>query len=352
MMKTPGLKGLIAFCAIGITIVFSALTANAQNLQLASDSPDVYVVKEGDTLWDISAVFLVEPWRWPEIWQVNPGVTDPDLIYPGDVLNLVYMDGSPRIVLQRGNRTTVRLSPQVRETPLLSPIPAIPRQALAGFLSENRIVDKATFETAPYILASTTGNLLMGAGHEVYIRGDIEGSVNSYEIFRLGVAYVDRENDEVLGQEAVNLGAASIISSDENGIRKALIVSSQEELKAGDRLLPKEASSIDPRFFPRPPQTQLDGNVIGLLNKESRAAQFESLIINLGEQDGLAVGDLLAIYQAGEVVRDPLTNERVELPATEIGLMLTYRTFEKLSYGVILSLTQPSAVGNSVKNPQ
>lgn len=351
-MKTPGLKGLIAFCAIGITLAFTAFSANAQNLQLTADSPDRYVVQEGDTLWDISAVFLTEPWRWPELWDVNPEVADPDLIYPGDVLNLVYVDGRPRIVMDRGDRTTVRLSPQVRETPLLSPIPAIPRQALSGFLSENRIVDKEEFESGPYILASTTGNLLMGAGHEVYLRGDLDGVGSTYEIFRLGAAYVDSENEELLGQEAINLGVANIIAEEGDGMSKALIVSSQEELKAGDRLLPRLGGSIDASYFPKPPEAELGGSVVGLLNRESRAAQFESLIINLGARDGLEVGDLLAIYEAGEMVRDPLTNDRVVLPPTEIGLLLTYRTFEKLSYGVILSLTQPSTVGNTVKNPQ
>lgn len=351
-MKTPGLKRLIAFCAIGITLAFSASSANAQNPQLAPNSPNRYVVQEGDTLWDISAVFLAEPWRWPEIWAVNPEVADPDLIYPGDVLNLIYVDGRPRIVMDRGDRTTVRLSPQVRETPLLSAIPAIPTQALAGFLSENRIVEKETFEAAPYLLASTTGNLVMGAGHEVYIRGDIDGTGATYEIFRLGAAYIDKESDELLGQEAINLGVANIVSVEDEGMSKALIVRSQEELKAGDRLLPRVGGSIDPSFFPVPPGAELSGSVIGLLNKENRAAQFESLIIDIGARDGLKVGDLLAIYQAGESIRDPLTNERVVLPDSEIGLMLTYRTFEKLSYGVILSLTQPSSVGNTVKNPQ
>lgn len=351
-MKTPGLKRLIAFCAIGITLILTALTVHAQNLQLAPNSPDRYVVQEGDTLWDISSVFLTEPWRWPEIWAVNPDVADPDLIYPGDVLNLIYVDGRPRIVMDRGDRATVRLSPQVRETPLLSPIPAIPRQALAGFLSENRMVDKESFESAPYLLASTTGNLLMGAGHEVYVRGDVEGAGASYEIFRLGAAFVDSENDELLGQEAINLGVANILSKERDDMSKALIVSSQEELKAGDRLLPRQGGSIEPSFFPRPPETDLSGSVIGLFNKENKAAQFETLIFNLGTRDGLRAGDLLAIYEAGESIRDPLTNERVELPPTEIGLMLTYRTFEKLSYGVILSLTQPSSVGNTVKSPQ
>ena len=141
MMNVSGLKSLVTFCNVSIVMVLTLTSAQAQTLQLSPDAPANYVVKEGDTLWDISSVFLDDPWRWPGIWQFNSTVSDPDLIYPGDTLSLVYVDGNPLVVLDRGTRPTVRLSPQVREAPLLSPIPAIPRQALSGFLVENRIVD-------------------------------------------------------------------------------------------------------------------------------------------------------------------------------------------------------------------
>lgn len=351
MMNTSGLKSLFAFCTIGAVIVFSAFTAYGQDIALNSDSPSVYVVKDGDTLWDISATFLQEPWRWPEIWQVNPDIVDPDLIYPGDMLTLIYVDGSPRIRMERGNRPTVKLSPQVREMPLLSPIPAIPRQALSGFLVSNRIVDQAEFESAPYILASASGNLIMGAGHEVYARGGWNGAMNNYEVFRLGPTYTDPLTEEVLGQEAINLGSVSIVSDEGVDVRKALIVSSNEELKAGDRLLQREISPIDQSFFPVSPSVSLDGRVIGLLNNESQASQFETVVVGVGSSDGLKVGDVLAIFQDGDAIKDPITHETVVLPESEIGLLMTYRTFENLSYGVILSLTQPTRVGNTVRTP-
>lgn len=351
MMIAPRLKGLLQICAIGVLLCSPMVGAHAQNLTVLADSPETYVVKEGDTLWDIASLFLDEPWRWPDIWQKNPAVQDPDLIYPGDVLNLVYVDGNPRIVMERGSRQVVRLSPQVRESPLLSPIPVIARQALRGFLAQNRVIEKDEYETAPYILASATDNLIMGAGHEAYVRGDWTSTVQHYEVFRLGQAYVDPESDELLGQEAINLGEITIVADEGDGIKRALIVTSKEELKAGDRLLARETSPIDPSFFPSTPTSTMQGRIIGLLDNKSKAAQYESIVIDIGARDGLRVGDILSIERSVPPVRDPVSNKTVELPATEIGVLLTYRIFDKLSYGVILSLTQPSAKGDVVSAP-
>jgi hypothetical protein len=350
MMKTTRLKSLLTFCGLSIVLIFTTVSAQAQNIALSANSPDVYVVKKGDTLWDIAAIFLEDPWKWPEIWQVNPEISDPDLIYPGDSLRLIYVNGQPRIVMARGDRQTVKLSPQVREEALSSPIPAIPRQALAGFLAENRIVDKATFESAPYILASATGNLLMGSGHEVYVRGDWTRSIREYEIFRLGKAY-QGANKETLGQEALNLGELRVVPGESEEVRRALITRSRVELKAGDRLLPKEAQALDDTFFPRIPDVSINGAVIGLLNEAEKAAQFESLVLNLGKIDGLESGDILSIYRPGDDVDDPVTGKKISLPSQEIGLVMAYRLFDKLSYGVILSLTEPSQVGNTVATP-
>lgn len=351
MMIAPRLKSLLQICAIGVLLCSPVLGAHGQNLTVFSDSPQAYVVKQGDTLWDIASLFLDEPWRWPEIWQQNPAVQDPDLIYPGDVLNLIYVDGSPRIVMERGDRQVVRLSPQVRESPLPSPIPVIARQALSGFLAQNRIIEKADYDSAPYILASATDNLIMGAGHEAYVRGDWAGSVNHYQVFRLGEAYIDADTDEFLGQEAINLGELSIVADEGDGIKRALIVASKEELKAGDRLLPRENSPLDPNFFPSTPVNTMQGKVVGLLDNKGKAAQYETIVIDIGTRDGLKVGDILTIERSAAPVRDPISNKPVQLPATDIGIVLTYRTFEKLSYGVILSLTQPASMGDVVSAP-
>jgi len=349
-MNVPRLKRLIVFCVFGVPALFPFALTHSQVLSLAPGSPASYVVKEGDTLWDIASIFLEEPWRWPDIWEGNPEVQDPDLIYPGDVLRLVASADGPRIVMERGSRQVVRLSPAVRETPLLNPIPVIPRQALEGFLVENRVVNSEAFEAAPYILSSASGNLIMGAGHEVYVRGEWLSDASSFEIFRLGATYVDDEG-AVLGQEAVNLGTLNIVSIEGDDLKRALIVQSNEELKAGDRLLPAEISRINFNYFPTTPSAELQGTIIGLLNNESQAAQFESAALNLGQANGLEEGDVLSIFREGEEVRDPIARQDVRLPATEIGVLLVYKVFEKMSYGVILSLTQPSAVGDAVRTP-
>jgi hypothetical protein len=349
-MNVSRLKRVIVFCVFGAISVFPFSLAHAQSLSLAPGSPDSYAVKEGDTLWDIASIFLEEPWRWPEIWEGNPDVEDPDLIYPGDILRLVESADGPRIVMERGDRQTIKLSPTVRETPLLNPIPTIPRQALQGLLVENRIVDKASFEASPYILSSASDNLIMGAGHEVIVRGEWASDATAYEIFRLGATYIGDEG-VLLGQEAIKLGALNVVSDEGEGLKRALIVQSSEELKAGDHLLPQEAARINLDYFPTTPDASLQGSIIGLLNNESQAAQFESTVLNLGQNDGLAEGDVLSIFREGDEVRDPVTRKDVRLPSTEIGMLLVYRVFERMSYGVILSLTQPSSVGDTIRTP-
>jgi hypothetical protein len=350
-MNAPRLKNrLLSFCLLSFLNICLLTPSLAQTLSLQPGTPSSYVVTEGDTLWDVAAVFLQEPWRWPEIWQANPAIENPDLIYPGDILRLEYVDGDPRIVLERSNRAVVRLSPQVREVPLPSPIPVIPRQALNAFLITNRMVDRQEYETAAYILSSTTGNLLMGAGHEIYVRGQWPGTASAYDVFRLGSAYLDPVTREPLGQEAINIGAINILSDEGGGIKKALITGSKEELKAGDRLLPKATGALAANFLPTPPEVDVSGVIIGLMNNESQAAQYEAVVFNLGTRDGLKSGDLLSIYRSGRLLRDPVTGESVSLPEAEIGLLLTYQAFEKLSYGVILSLTQPSLVGDTLRS--
>ncbi len=348
-MNASRLKRLLLACACIVVAALPLTNIQAQTLTLAPGSPDTYVVKEGDTLWDIASVFLQEPWRWPEIWQGNPEVQDPDLIYPGDVLQLIATADGPRVVMERAGRQVVRLSPTVRESPLLNPIPTIPRQALQGFLVENRIVEKQAFESAPYILSSATGNLIMGAGHEVFVRGEWPITETGFDVFRLGAVYRDDEG-ALLGHEAIKLGELTVISDEGDGLRRALIVQSDEELKAGDRLLQREVSRLELNYFPRSPESTLEGSIIGLLNNESQAAQFESVVIDLGMSDGLDEGDLLSILRKGSVVEDVVARSSVTLPETEIGLLLVYKTFERMSYGVILTLTEPSAAGDFVRS--
>ena len=154
----------------------SRTIATGSNIPLTADAPDEYVVKTGDTLWDISKVFLRDPWYWPEIWYVNPQVANPHLIYPGDVLKLVYVDGQPRLTVgERGGETESgggkRLSPQVRREPLSQAITAIPYDVIASFMGRPTLLDKDQVKTAPYVVAMRDDHMIGAAGNEVYARG-------------------------------------------------------------------------------------------------------------------------------------------------------------------------------------
>jgi len=140
-----------------------------RGIPLAENAPDSYVVKRGDTLWGIAKVFLRDPWFWPEIWQVNPQVQNPHLIYPGDTLRLVYIDGQPQIVLQRGDG--VRVEPRVRSEPLDSAITTIPYATVAAFMSKPSVLDKDQIKAAPYVLATRDLHVVMSEGDTVYARG-------------------------------------------------------------------------------------------------------------------------------------------------------------------------------------
>jgi len=246
-------------------------------------------------------------------------------------------------------RTVVRLSPQVRESPLVSVLPAIPRATIEKFLTGNRIIDIGKYESAPYILASASGNLVIGAGDEVYLRGDWSDSASSYDIFRPGTTYTDPLSAETLGLEAIHLGTVNLTADAGDGIRTGIIRNNVRELKAGDRLLLRESEDLQQAFYPVTPDTQISGHVIGLLGDKSMAAQYDAVVVNLGERDGLKVGDILTIYESGAMVRDPINNASTTLPGKETGTVLVYRSFEKLSYALILSSTQPASMNFLVR---
>lgn len=344
---------------IALTVGLS-MGASAQDLNqyLKPGHPDVYTVVKGDTLWDISGTFLSEPWLWPEIWQINPQIENPHLIYPGDQIALVYVEGQPRLQLSRGDagRTTrltpsdtVSLQPRVRAEPLESAIPAISLDAIQGFLIDNRVVEPGELEGAPYVVQGADERLVLGAGDRLYVRGVLSNN-ESYNIVRKGPLYVDPVTQEVLGREATYIGLGTSVAQ-ERDISTMSISSTREEVQIGDRVLPTQERRVDPSFFPSAPDTAIKGEIISVLSGVTQVGQFDVVAINRGEREGLQVGNVLAIYRRGALARDRLANETILLPSERAGLLMVFRTFEKLSYGLVLVTERPLAVADEVRNP-
>lgn len=319
--------------------------------EFTDNYPERYTVVKGDTLWDISGKFLKSPWLWPEIWHANPQVSNPHLIYPGDIIGLVYIDGQPRITtLQAGPENgVVKLSPKVKAMPISAAIPTIPLDAIASFLSQNRIIEPDDMNSAPYVLIGKEQHLLSAAGDTVFARGDV-GDVDRMAVYRSGKDFIDPETNEYLGLEAKAI-ATTAVSAVNNEVISLTVLRSNEEIRQGDRLLHTEDRVINSTYMPSKPDFDVRGKMISVNTGVGNIGQYNVVVVNRGERDGLIEGNVLAIYKNGGIVRDPFTKEKIELPSERAGIMMIFRVFDKLSYGLILKATRPLAVMDEVRTP-
>ncbi|MBC3955793.1 LysM peptidoglycan-binding domain-containing protein [Pseudomonas triticifolii] len=336
---------------LALLLLTASGLAQAQ-VQLREGHPQRYTVVAGDTLWDISGKFLREPWQWREIWRANPQVRDPDLIYPGDTLSLDYVDGQPRVTLNRGeSRGTIKLSPRVRSTPMVEAIPSIPLGAINAFLISNRIVDDAEqFQQAPYIVAGNAERVLSGSGDRVYARGALDPSHTVYGIFRQGKIYTDPETQEVLGINADDIGGGEVVAT-EGDVSTLMLQRSTQEVRLGDRLFTSEERAINSSFMPSAPQAPVEGLILDVPRGVTQVGVMDVVTLNKGRRDGLTEGNVLAIYKTGEMVRDRVTGEQVKIPDERSGLLMVFRTYDKLSYALVLHANRSLAIMDKVRNP-
>lgn len=342
-----------------IAAALFSLNVWAQDALLRDGHPDEYTVKKGDTLWDISSTFLKSPWKWPEIWHANPQIENPHLIYPGDLIKLIYIDGEARLTSERTLKLlpgsgaingTDKLTPQVRIVQHEAAITAIPLDRVDSFLSRSRIVEsEKTLDKAPYILAGPQKRLVAGAGDEAYARGDFKDLTN-FGVFRKGEFYYDPQTREVLGMYALGVGAVSIKSM-KGDIATVDVVRANEEIRIGDKLLPSEDRSTSSTFFPSGPDSEITGSIIGVEGGVQQVGKYNVVMINRGDREGLKVGNVLAIYKKGEIVVDRVTGGKVSLPDERAGLLMVFRTFRKMSFALVLEADRPLAVGDSLQNP-
>jgi nucleoid-associated protein YgaU len=339
--------------ALSVMTVFSfSWGQQADNeVKLRKDHPERYTVVKGDTLWDISNTFLETPWLWPEIWHVNPQIDNPHLIYPGDVISLIYLDGKPRLTVERGEESrTVKLSPSIHVTPHTEAIPSIPLDAIDTFLSNSRIVLPGALEDAPYVVAGAHNRLIVGAGDFLYARGEFADDVPVYGVYRKGDVYVDPLTDEVLGVQARDIGTVKV-KSVEGDIATSTVTRTTEEIRVKDRLLAHEERLIDSSFFPSPPKAEIEGIILAVEGGVSQVGKTDVVVLNRGAREGLQVGNVLAVYKKGALTRDPVANEVVVLPEERAGLLMVFRTFEKLSFGLVLEAELPLSTLDIVRNP-
>ncbi|HHJ39379.1 MAG: peptidoglycan-binding protein [Methylothermaceae bacteria B42] len=331
----------------------------AEEIPLADNPPQRYTVVKGDTLWDIAARFLRNPWQWPEIWHANPHIKDPHWIYPGDVIVLKWVEGQPQLTLQRGGAENLRggtekLQPQIRETPIEQAIPTIPYEAIRQFLTSPRVVTKEEIKNAPYIVSLQDNRIVGGTGDTIYVRG-IEDSENTqgFTVFRRGKALREHKTKDILGYEAIYVADTQLEKGGDPATLK--VTRSNREILVGDKLLPIQEEQLALNYQPRPPSTKIKGRIINVLDGVSQIGQYNIVVIDRGSQDGLEKGHVLAILRKGEKIRDSVDKraaEMVKLPDEKAGLLLIFRPFEKVSYGIVMKATRAIHINDIVKNPE
>ena len=335
-------------------LVFASLLATpafASEIALNPNHPDNYVVVKGDTLWDISGRFLSEPWLWPEVWQVNPQIANPHLIYPGDVISLIYVDGKPQLRVNRGHQT-IKLSPSAREERLDRAIPTIPIDAIKQFLSQPLVVSEGELESAPYVVESADEHLVAGAGNRVYVRGITDTTSSRYNLYRPGDKLIDPDTQEMLGIQAIYLGESTVQKFGEPAT--LLLERTTREIGIGDRLKAIGQDEIHASFLPHPPATDIKGRILGVLDGVSQIGRYQIVAVNRGTREGMEVGHVLRIQQAGQEIKDKVTpapNDMVTLPDEDAGLVMLFRTFEKVSYGLVMEATRPIHVHDYITTP-
>jgi len=337
------MKKAILGLALGI-MCLGAFAEDPFNEQV----PDRYTVVKGDTLWAISEHFLRSPWLWPEIWYANPQVTNPHLIYPGDIIKLIYVDGKPRLMVERSRN--IKLSPEIKVLPHAAPIPALPLDLIDDFLTRNRVLEPGVLEAAPYVLAGDDQRILSGKGNDFFARGDFSELYSGYNVYRNTGVYINPDDGEVLGVRAKDIGAGKL-KSIEVDIAQFGTTRSVEEIRPGDRVMPTGEIVINSIFYPKSPSQDVSGLIIDLEDGLTKVGNLDVVAINLGDRNGMESGTVLAIYKAGHSVRDIVAKEVVTLPAQRVGLLMVFRSFEKMSYGLILRADEPLSALDIVKNP-
>lgn len=341
------------------------------DLTLKPTAPDRYVVQKGDTLWSIATKFLNDPWRWPEIWRMNQEqINNPHSLSPGDVLVLDRSATPPQLRQITavgpggaggsggvGGAETVKLSPRVYTDSLAAEaIPAIPPKAIEPFLTQPLIIEEGGLDNAPRIVATEENRVNVGEGGIAYVKGLGSAATQVWQVYRAGRPLIDPDNDRTLGFEAVFLGTARVTQSGEPATVQ--ILNAKKEISAGDRLVAAPPPSV-PMYVPHAPIIAINGRIIALYDAlaTSVGGRDSIISINRGKRDGLELGHVLAVYR-NVVVHDQKdylksrgASPTIALPPERYGLVFIFRTFNSVSYALVMESTRPIQSGDIVQNP-
>lgn len=360
-------------------------TASADILAIKPDAPKSYTVKQGDTLWDISGLYLQQPWLWPQLWKLNPQVENPHLIYPGDVLSLSYdKDGQP-VLTVNGSALKVspsdsaaepgqgirKLSPQARKSlKNVKAVTTIPLMMIRPFLTYEQSLSAEQIDTLPYVLGADDHVKNASQGHILYVRGQLEQDA-AYGIYRKGKAYVDPQTEEILGYETILVGTARAFragGAEINAPASVAVLDVKQEIRQGDRLIPAADGQSLPAFFMmRKPEQPIAGSIIDTTSDLREFSSWDIVVLNKGQQDGVKAGYMFSISRQSPTVVDSsrgpvymsdaskyqkimggIDGDRIDMPKEQIGELMVFKVAERTSFAIVTGTKKPIRVGDSI----
>ncbi|MBS0287883.1 MAG: LysM peptidoglycan-binding domain-containing protein [Proteobacteria bacterium] len=336
--------GLFFFC---ITLTYAKTGKHG----LSESAPESYLVQEGDTLWDIACKFLNDPSEWQELWHANPEIQNPNLIFPGDTVELKLVDGKRKLQVRRGhssqtlNKRTgvIKLHPRVRELPAEKAIPTIPLHIIGPFLNESRVVSQQQAEHCPRIIALDEDHIVVGTGDLFYVKGlSATNTEDLFVVFRPTKTYFDPKSKEKLGIEGHVLAKAQLDQAGEPA--RLVLRQSFEEVKIGDRITGTGKENISPYFVPKAPKGKPIGQIISVFGGLTQIGQYQVLVITGGKDRQREIGDVLGVYQTHKDLPLRLTankDKRYHFPPLNIGTCVVFRVFDKVSYVLVMNAIRP-----------
>jgi hypothetical protein len=346
--------------------------AFATEVELNPNHPETYIVQKGDTLWDISSMFLKTPWLWPKLWQANPQIENPHLIYPGDELQLVWINEQPKLVKKPASTRIVKLGPKVRTSEPKAPIPTVSLKEIRAFLIYEQLLSEEEIESLPYVLGTNDQTTRTAHPQIMYAKGVDAPQGQLFGVYRPGDALINPETEELLGYEAKLV--AIVKSTPAGKFTKLEIIESKFEVRNGDKLIPVlERESLPAFFEPHEPNRLVKGHIIHSPRYSKYMGKFDVAAISLGAEQGIEPGHVLAIKQPGQMMYDQPPERpvyegeasaidklaiewgdeevTVQLPDERLGELLVFRVYDKVSYGIIMRSSKPSKLLDIVTNP-
>ncbi|EGR5063213.1 LysM peptidoglycan-binding domain-containing protein [Vibrio cholerae] len=344
----------IAYALLPFTLLSGQVTADEQTpLALKPNAPTTYTVVKGDTLWDISALYLDSPWLWPRLWQVNPEIENPHLIYPGDKLTLFWRDGQPVLSL----KPMRKLSPQVRVLEKQA-VPTVQEGLVLPYLQSDRLMAKTALQGSVRVIGSSEGRQYLTKQDQLYISG--VHSEKKWGIYR-ELAQYQRDDEVMVALRLVAVGELAMTGGNFSGLS---LQEQNQEILANDIALPEidlEERQLSTTFYPQPAPAGSEARILGSLEGSQYAGQNQVVVIDQGRSDGVAQGSMFELYQAAVQVKakqdsstflSERSNTDVQLPSVKVGALMVIRPYERFSLALITNSSAPISAEVHALSPQ